>query len=123
MKLLGFDENVILEKNNSYISKNGYDLRKCNYVYMYLPNISDEIFATINIDGIRKGNYELKTNEISIDNLEIELKDEFDNLIDFCNLSCKFELNFIFINKQIKLDDELENDVEIYSDEINFTEK
>jgi hypothetical protein len=123
MKLLGFDENVNLEKSNSYISKNAYDLRKCNYVYMYLPNISDEIFATINIDGIRKGNYELKTNEISIDNLEIELKDEFHNLIDFCNLSCKFELNFIFINKQIKLDDESENDVDIYSDEINLIEK
>ena len=123
MSLLGYDDEFILEKNNSYISKNAYDLRKCNYVYMYLPNVTDEVFATINIDGIRKGNYELKTDEISIDNLEIELKDEFDNLIDFCNLSCKFELNFIFVNKQIKLDDESENDVEIYSDEINFVEK
>jgi hypothetical protein len=123
MSLLGYDDEFILENNNSYISKNAYDLRKCNYVYMYLPNVTDEVFATINIDGIRKGNYELKTDEISIDNLEIELKDEFDNLIDFCNLSCKFELNFIFVNKQIKLDDESENDVEIYSDEINFVEK
>jgi hypothetical protein len=123
MSLLGYDEEFILEKNNSYISKNAYDLRKCNYVYMYLPNVTDDVFATINIDGIKKGNYELKTDEISIDNLEIELKDEFDNLIDFCNLSCKFELNFIFVNKQIKLDDESENDVEIYSDEINFVEK
>lgn len=123
MKLLGFEEDFILEKGNSYISKNAYDLRKCNYVYMYLPNITDDVFATINIDGMKKGNYELKTDEISIDNLEIELKDEFDNLIDFCNLSCKFELNFIFVNKQIKLDDESENDVEIYSDEINLVEK
>lgn len=123
MKFLGFEEDFTLEKSNSYISKNAYDLRKCNYVYMYLPNITDDVFATINIDGIKKGNYELKTDEISIDNLEIELKDEFDNLIDFCNLSCKFELNFIFVNKQIKLDDDSENDVEIYSDEINLVEK
>ena len=123
MKLLGFEEGFILEKNNSYISKNAYDLRKCNYVYMYLSNISNDVFATINIDGIKKGNYELKTNEISIDILEIELKDEFNNLIDFCNLSCKFELNFIFINKEIIIEDNLENDVEIYSDEINFIEK
>lgn len=123
MKLLGFEEDFVLEKGNSYISKNAYDLRKCNYVYMYLSNITDDVFATINIDGIKKGNYELKTDDISIDNLEIELKDEFDNLIDFCNLSCKFELNFIFVNKQIKLDDDSENDVEIYSDEINLVEK
>ena len=123
MKLLGFEEGFVLEKTNSYISKNAYDLRKCNYVYMYLPNISDDVFATINIDGIKKGNYELKTNEISIDSLEIELKDEFNNLIDFCNLSCKFELNFIFVNREIKIEDNSENDVEIYSDEINFVEK
>ena len=123
MKLLGFEEGFLLEKTNSYVSKNAYDLRKCNYVYMYLSNISNDVFATINIDGIKKGNYELKTNEISIDSLEIELKDEFNNLIDFCNLSCKFELNFIFVNKEIKIEDNSENDVEIYSDEINFVEK
>ena len=123
MKLLGFEENFILDKNNIYFSNNAYDLRKCNYVYMYLPNICDDIFATINIDGIKKGNYELKTNQISIDNLEIELKDEFNNLIDFCNLSCKFELNFIFVNNEIIIKDNSENEVEIYSDEINFIEK
>lgn len=123
IKLLGFEDDILLEKNNLYISKYAYDLRKCNYVYMYLPNISEDIFATINIDGIKKGNYEIKTNEISIDNLEIELKDEFNNFIDFCNLSCKFELNFVFINKEIKIDDDSENNVEIYSDEINFIEK
>ena len=123
IKLLGFEDDILLEKNNLYISKYAYDLRKCNYVYMYLPNISEDIFATINIDGIKKGNYEIKTNEISIDNLEIELKDEFNNFIDFCNLSCKFELNFVFINKEIKIDDDSENSVEIYSDEINFIEK
>ena len=40
-------------------------------------------------------------------NLDIEIKDELGNLIDFCNLSFKLELNLIYANKNIRVDDDL----------------
>ena len=38
-------------------------------------------------------------------NLNIEIKDEGGNLVDFCNLSFKLEFNIIFTNNDIKIDD------------------
>ena len=45
-----------------------------------------------------------------MEKLEIEIKDEFDNLIDFCNLSFKLEFNLIFSNENISIEDQSSSD-------------
>jgi len=52
----------------------------------------------------------MNTESIKLDKLDIEIKDEFGNLMDFCNLSFKLELNIIFANKDIKIDDNIDDD-------------
>jgi hypothetical protein len=104
LNLLGF-ESEIFESNTYYQGTKPYDLRKYNYVYINLLNISPKIFAAVNINNSKKGSYYLDTNYIEIDKLEIEVKDEFNNLMNFCNLPFKLEFNFIFSNKNINIDD------------------
>ena len=104
LNLLGF-ESEIFENDAKYQGNKPYDLRKFNYVYINLLNVSDKTFATVNINNSKKGSYYLNTNYIELDKLEIEVKDEFDNLMNFCNLPFKLEFNFIFSNKNINIDD------------------
>ena len=104
LNLLGF-ENDIFESNTYYQGTKPYDLRKYNYVYINLLNITPKIFAAVNINNSKKGSYYLDTNYIEIDKLEIEVRDEFNNLMNFCNLPFKLEFNFIFSNKSINIDD------------------
>ena len=109
LDILGFNS-VELENKKLYQGDNPYDLRKCNYAYIYLSNVKDDVFATVNIDGAKRGSYYLRTDDITLDKLEIEIKDEFGNLIDFCNLSFKLEFNLIFSNDSIKIEDKDSSD-------------
>ena len=111
LNLLGF-ENESYESNLIFTANKAYDLRKFNYVYINLLNISDKTFATVNINNSKKGSYYFDTEYIDLDKLEIEVKDEFNNLMNFCNLPFKLEFNFIFSNKNINIED----DNLIYSD-------
>ena len=86
------------------------------YVYINLPNITDKTFATVNVHNSKKGSYYLDTDCIDLDRLEIEVKDEFGNLMNFCNLSFKLEFNFIFSNKNITIEDRTSSDNLIDSD-------
>ena len=105
LSLLGF-ENELFQNEISYQGTKPYDLRKFNYVYINLLNVSNKTFAAVNINNTKKGSYYIETNYIELDKLEIEVKDEFDNLMNFCNLSFKLEFNFTFSNKNINIDDE-----------------
>ena len=104
LNLLGF-ESEIFENHINYQGSKPYDLRKYNYVYINLLNVSNKTFASVNINNFKKGSYYLDTDYIELDKLEIEVKDEFDNLMNFCNLPFKLEFNFIFSNKNINIDD------------------
>ena len=115
LDLLGYQDEE-LENDNNYQGSKPYDLRKCNYVYINLPNVSDKIFATVNVNSAKKGSYYLETDYIELDRLEIEVKDEFGNLMNFCNLSFKLEFNFIFANKNIAIEDRTSSDNLIDSD-------
>lgn len=53
--------------------------------------------------------------------MEIEIKDEFGNLVDFCNLSFKLEFNLIYANKDIHIDDNISNNNLVDSDSDNIS--
>ena len=110
LNTLGYDNSNLLTNNNTYTGKLPFDLRKTNYIYIHLNNISDDKeFAIVNVATPKKGSYYLDTNILNLDNLDIEIKDEYGNLIDFCNLSFKLELNIIFANKNIRIEDDINN--------------
>jgi len=115
LDLLGYEDEE-LENNNNYQGSKPYDLRKCSYVYINLLNVSDKTFATVNVNNTKKGSYYLDTDSIDLDRLEIEVKDEFGNLMNFCNLSFKLEFNFIFSNKNIAIEDKTSSENLIDSD-------
>ena len=107
LNTLGYDNSNVLTNKNTYSGNLPFDLRKCNYIYIYFKNITDKEFAIVNVTTPKKGSYYLDTEMLNIENLDIEIKDELGNLIDFCNLSFKIELNLIYTNKSIRVDDDL----------------
>ncbi len=121
LNILGYDNSNILTNDSIYSGNLPYDLRKCNYIYIHLNNISENEFAIVNTDTSKKGTYFMNTESIKLDKLDIEIKDEFGNLMDFCNLSFKLELNIIFANKDIKIDDDNINNKMNDSDSDNIS--
>jgi len=121
LSILGFDTTNVLVNKNTYGGANAYDLRNCNYIYIYLNNISDKEIAIVNTSIPKKGTYILDCESINLDKLEIEIKDEFGNLVDFCNLSFKLEFNLIYANKDIHIDDNISNNNLVDSDSDNIS--
>ena len=62
------------------------DLRKCRYFQ-------------------KNNSYYIDTENITLDNIDIEIKDENENIIDFCNLSYKLEFKIYFSNEDLKIED------------------
>lgn len=103
--VLGYDDTNMIINNNTYVGANAFDLRKNNYIYLYIKNVSKDEFAVVNTISPNKGSYMLDVNSVNLNCLDIEVKDEGGNLVDFCNLSFKLEFNIIFTNDEIKIDD------------------
>ena len=111
MSILGYDINESTDNlinNNIYTGINPYDLRKNSYLYIYITNISDKAIATVNINTSKKGIYSMDVDKLNVNEFLLEIKDEANNLVDFCNLSFKLEFNLIFQNNDIKIDNDLE---------------
>ena len=77
-------------------------------MYIYITNISDKAIATVNINTSKKGIYSMDVDKLNVNEFLLEIKDEANNLVDFCNLSFKLEFNLIFQNNDIKIDNDLE---------------
>ena len=103
--VLGYDDSNMIINSNTYIGANAFDLRKNNYIYIYIKNVSKDEFAVVNTISPNKGSYMLDVDSLNLNSLDIEVKDEGGNLVDFCNLSFKLEFNIIFTNDEIKIDD------------------
>ena len=112
LNTLGFyGENY--HNENNYIGLKSYDLRKYNYVYFFIKNIDESSpVAALNISGNKNGYYYKDLDDLDLSNLDICLKDENNNLIDFCNLSFKIEINLIYSNDDIKIEDNMESSIE-----------
>lgn len=104
LSILGFEDNELTGKS-FYISENSYNLQKSSYIYVHLPNIRSESMANININNTKNNSYYIDTENITLDNIDIEIKDENDNIIDFCNLSYKLEFKIYFSNEDLKIED------------------
>ena len=104
MQILGFEEKELTGKN-IYVSENSYNLQKSNYIYVHLPKIKQETMAVININNNKNVKYESDFDYIKLNSLNVEIKDENDNIIDFCNLSYKLEFKLYFSNEDLKIDD------------------
>jgi hypothetical protein len=64
-----------------------WDLRLNSKVYLYFENISDNMpFAILNYNGTSRGEFKFE-DKFNIDKLEIMIKDQNNNKIDFDNLS------------------------------------
>lgn len=116
LQKLGFNERELLD-NHIYVSENSYNLQKSNYVYIYLSNIQDDSMANVNINFNKQGSYFIDVDEINLDKLNIEIRDESNKLIDFCNLSFKLEFNIYYTDETIKLDDNVNLSSLINSDD------
>ena len=123
LNILGFEDDI-LENKKEYVSKKSYDLRKNKYISIYFTNINNEkSFADVNINTNKMGYYSIDVDN-KVDNLEIEIRDDNNKLLDFCNLPFKMELNIIFSNNKLLEDDinyessDKEDEIEIHSPDI-----
>ena len=103
------------------MSDNSYNIQKSSYIYVYLTDISKESVAIININNTKNNSYSIDTDSISLDSLNIQIKDENGNIIDFCNLSFKLEFKIYFSNDELKIEEtpNIDNVLESDSSEEN----
>lgn len=133
---LGFTDNTY-DGSNKYISNNSYDLRKNKYVKILFKNINNKNFAEVPIQSGKINSYykEFTPPIGNLNNLEIEIQDNNNKIIDFCNLLHKMEfvittsnndkLDLAYFQKDDNLIDIEEEDIinNINSDDFDANEK
>ena len=136
LKVLGFQNNQYDDECN-FTSESSYDIRKNKYIKVIFTNFEDSQFCELNTENSTNKVYYKDYNNLNKSTLDIELRDNSNNLIDFCNLHHKLEFvittkienltlkSFNINNENIEdnLDNDSDsNDIEINSDDIQNEE-
>lgn len=136
LKVLGFQNNQYDDECN-FTSESSYDIRKNKYIKVIFTNFEDPQFCELSTENSTNKVYYKDYNNLNKSTLDIELRDNSNNLIDFCNLHHKLEFvittkienltlkSFNINNENIEdnLDNDSDsNDIEINSDDIQNEE-
>lgn len=121
MNILGFSLDSYSDED-TYVGNKSYDIRKCNYAHLFISNIKESEIAVVNISGSKNSYYYVDLDDLDIKYLDLSLKDDDENLLDFCNLPFKLEMNFIYSNDEIQIDDKYDSMDEIVGNSSNNLE-
>ena len=92
-EILGFYKDEYLN-NFIYTSEKPYDLRKSDYINMFITNVNNSVLKLNKNNNVC--NYDLQVEDLlEIDKLDIEFKDDKNNNYDFNNLDHKLEFEII----------------------------
>ena len=80
------------------MGSNTWDLRLPDKLFLYITNINFEPVSILYFNGNSETQIQFEE-PIELNQLDIELKDEFGNLYDFNNLSHSINIQFELINQ------------------------